>query len=66
MDLIWWIFIAYMLGSIVGFYIGKNSTIRVAIEAMLDNLIEQGYIKTRKTDGEIELLKYWDKDDRDI
>ena len=54
------IFIAYVAGTYMGYRFGKGDPMGV-IEATIDKLAADGYIKTHKnTKGEIELLKHWE------
>lgn len=54
-----WLFLAYGAGSVVtGFMVWKKNSID-SINLTIDSLIEQGYLRSRKTEnGEIEILKY--------
>ena len=53
------IFIAYILGTAFGLYVGFASNHKRVVEKTVDNLINQKYIKTRKlADGEVEILRY--------
>lgn len=53
------IFIAYILGTAFGLYVGFSSNHKRVVEKTVDNLINQKYIKTRKlADGEVEILRY--------
>jgi len=50
-----WLFLAYGAGTGIGMWMKFHSV----IEKTIDSLIENGYLKTqRKSDGEIEILKY--------
>ncbi len=61
-DINLWLFIAYAVGTLFGLYISKskfNIDTSKIIEATIDRLISDDYIKVRyKTDGEIELIKH--------
>ena len=49
-----WLALAYIVGTLFGLRVNMNGM----IGATIDSLIEQGYLRTRKTnDGEIEILK---------
>ena len=53
------IFVAYVLGTAFGLYVGFSSNHKRVVEKTVDNLINQKYIKTRKlADGEVEILRY--------
>ena len=39
-----------------------NQKIRNSVEATVDNLIEQGYIQTKKNaDGDLDILKWYER-----
>jgi hypothetical protein len=40
---------------------GQKSAVTELAEAVVDSLIEQGYIKTRGQGEDLELLKHWEK-----
>lgn len=53
-----WLLLAYGVGTIFGYYIQDFRGQRI-VEATIDSLIANGYLKHRKDDkGEIEILKY--------
>jgi hypothetical protein len=53
-----WLFLAYAIGTILGWFWGIKKGAMVTIENTIDALVAQGYLKQRKnTQGEIELLK---------
>jgi len=50
-----WLFVAYATGTGFGLWYKFHKVIEVTI----DSLVENGYLRHRKTaDGEIEILKY--------
>lgn len=50
-----WLLLAYVAGTAFGMW----ASFQNAIAKTIDALIDQGYLKTRKkSDGEIEILKY--------
>lgn len=61
MELLLWMLLFYVVGSAAGYYIGKSKIDRELIEKLLDDLIDQGFIKTKKVDGEVELLRHWEE-----
>lgn len=61
-EFILWMLFAYTAGTAIGYYFGKNGNIKDALEMFLDRLIADGYIKTRGTGDDIELLKYWEEE----
>ena len=53
------IFIAYTVGTLFGLYVGNKIITTIVVERTVDNLIDNGYIKTKKNAaGETELLRY--------
>ena len=53
------IFIAYILGTAFGLYVGFSSNHKRVVEKTIDNLINQKYIKTKQlSNGEVEILRY--------
>jgi len=56
-EVIW----AYIIGSVVTWFLVSGSYRRAGIEATIDSLIENGFLRhRRKADGEIEILKWND------
>lgn len=54
------ILIAYIVGTYMGFRLGKVNP-QLLIESTIDKLVADGYIKTVKnSNNEIELLKHWE------
>ena len=56
----------FLLGTAIvftalGYYMGQKSALTEVTEAVVDSLIEQGYIKTRGQGDDLELLKHWEK-----
>jgi hypothetical protein len=54
---IWFLAIAVVFTAF-GYWRGMNASIQDTIEDTIDSLIEEGYLKTRKTNDEIILLKW--------
>jgi len=52
------IFIAYVLGTAFGFYIGLDRGRLHGIELCIDNLIRDGYLKYRGVKSNPEILKH--------
>ena len=53
------IFIAYILGTAFGLYVGFSSNHKRVVEKTVDNLINQKYIKTKQLpNGEVEILRF--------
>lgn len=55
-----WLFFAYTLGSVFTGYVFYKSGTRFGIESTIDGLIEQGFLRHKKKNGEIEILKWND------
>tara|TARA_B100001287_G_scaffold147321_1_gene124053 strand:- start:4710 stop:4901 length:192 start_codon:yes stop_codon:yes gene_type:complete len=53
-----WIGLAYIAGSVAGYYIGKGRTLQI-VDETLAALMKSGYLRyiTRK-DGEVEIKKW--------
>jgi len=59
-----WLLITAIIFTFVGMSFRRTSKdyAHIVIEATIDKLIEDGFIKTRKDDkGQIELLKYYEE-----
>jgi hypothetical protein len=57
-----WLFFAYGVGSAFGWYIGNKKKTEDVVMHVIDDLIEQEYIKVRrKENDEVELLKHWEE-----
>lgn len=61
-----WLFIAYTVGTLFGILKASrnvNAGTSIIIEATMDRLIKDGYIKSRlDKDGQVEILKYWEEE----
>ena len=53
-----WLFIAYVVGTLVGLYFGFNMAIRNLSERIVDSLIEQKVIMTKGHGDNMEIVKY--------
>jgi hypothetical protein len=54
-----WLFLAYVIGTAYGYFLGKTSSIKNVAEVTIDSLIANGYLKTRRgANGELEILKH--------
>tara|TARA_B110000503_G_scaffold41803_1_gene68650 strand:- start:385 stop:585 length:201 start_codon:yes stop_codon:yes gene_type:complete len=59
-----WLFGAYLAGSVATYYLIVDQSVRSAAEQMVDNLIDNGFLRHKKSaDGEIEILKWNAKDE---
>lgn len=56
-----WLLFAYACGTGVGWYVSKTNSVTFALEMMLDRLVKEGYIKTRKNGETVEILKHWEE-----
>lgn len=57
-----WLLVAYAAGTMCGWYLAYRKAHTAAVEFSLDQLINQGFIKHRRTNtGEIEIIK-WNED----
>ena len=53
------VIVSYIAGSVMGFWMFKQMTTERTIAATLDNLVDEGYIRTRVDDeGITQLYKY--------
>jgi len=56
------VIVSYIAGSVMGFWMFKQMTTERTIAATLDNLVDEGYIRTRVDDeGITQLYKYDEK-----
>ena len=63
MEMYIWLFVAYISGSALTYYLINNKESTEAItESVIDALIEQGYLKTRGSGKSLEILKHWEND----
>lgn len=58
-----WLFVTAVVFTFVGKQITLRSTIEEISSAVLDKLIEDGYIKTKGSGKNMEILKYWERND---
>ena len=58
-----WLFITAVVFTFVGKQMTLRSTIEEISSAVLDKLIEDGYIKTKGSGKNMEILKYWENND---
>ena len=55
------LFVSYVLGTVMGLWFA-NQKIKNAVENTIDHLIDQDFIQTKKNkDGEIDLLKWYER-----
>lgn len=53
-----WLLFTAVVFTLYGWYIGSRSNVANVAEAVIDSLIEQGYLKTRGDGKDIEVLKH--------
>ena len=59
-----WLLGTAIIFTVVGWFYGKKGQMQEVIEATIDSLIEEGYLKTRGSGKNMEILKWreWDND----
>ena len=58
-EMILWLFLAYVAGSLVTWYLVWKHNSITTINLTIDSLIDQGYLRSRiDNNGEVVLLKY--------
>ena len=58
MEPLYWYVSAYIVGTVMGYYFGRQSGIGLGILTTVATLIEGGYLKTRKLpDGELDIIQ---------
>lgn len=55
------LFITAVTFTGLGYWIGREKTVENVAETMIDKLIDDGYIKTKGTGDNLEILKYWEE-----
>ena len=55
-----WLLLVAAIYTIVGMWIGRKQQTKDIVENIIDNLIEQGYLKTERTGKNLEILKHED------
>ena len=62
-----WLLLTAVLFTAVGWFYGKKGQMKEVVEATIDSLIADGYLKTRGTGKDMEVLKWreWDNDKTD-
>ena len=53
-----WLFFAYAVGTAFGWYMGFKGHVKNVSEAVIDSLIDQGFLKTKGTGESMEILKW--------
>jgi hypothetical protein len=57
-ETVWWLFGTAVLFTFVGRYMGFKNHIQDITAATIDQLIEDGYLKTRGVGRDMEILKH--------
>lgn len=59
-----WLLGTALIFTAVGWFFGKKGQMQKIVELTIDSLIKDGYLKTRGTGKDIEILKWreWDDD----
>jgi len=59
-----WLLVTAIIFTALGWYWGIKSSSAITAEAVIDSLIEQGYLKTRGFGENMEILKHteWNND----
>ena len=61
-----WLTGTAILFTVVGIYFGRHNSINQLTEAVIDSLIDQGYLKTSGTGKNVDIIKWRDWcDDQD-
>lgn len=64
-EMVWWLFGTAVIFTFVGRYMTFRSHVESVISATIDNLIEEGYIKTVLENNELTLLKHTEWNERE-
>lgn len=56
----WWLAGTAVLFTFVGRFMGLRTTVDQVVSATIDSLIKDGYLKTRGTGADMEILKWRD------
>ncbi len=64
----WWLFGTAVIFTFVGKFVTLRTTVDQVVAATIDSLIKDGYLKTRGTGKDMEILKHteWCKKDVDL
>tara|TARA_B100001057_G_scaffold87128_2_gene83089 strand:+ start:4203 stop:4406 length:204 start_codon:yes stop_codon:yes gene_type:complete len=59
-----WLFISYVLGSGVTYYLMRKTIAFNITEGIIDSLISQGFLRSKKDkNGEVEIVKWYAPDE---
>ena len=57
-----WLALTYELGSVVTYFLMRKSIAYDITESIIDNLIAQGFLKSKKDkNGEVEIMKWYEE-----
>ena len=57
-----WLALTYVLGSVVTYFLMRKSIAYDITESIIDNLIAQGFLKSKKDkNGEVEIMKWYEE-----
>mgnify|MGYP005663281299 FL=1 len=59
-----WLLIAYTTGSVFTGWVLYKSGVRDGIENTIDSLVDKGFLRHRKTESDLEILK-WNANEND-
>ncbi len=64
MEIYFWLFGTAVIFTLVGWAMGKKSSAYAIVASTIDRLIKDGYLKTRGTGTNLEILKWkdWNSD----
>lgn len=62
-EMTYWLLGTAVIFTFVGRYLAMREQLENVVEATVDSLIENGYIKTRGEGEDLELLKHWEHND---
>jgi len=55
-----WLFFAYAIGTAFGLYSRSKKDIELTTEAVIDTLIDQGYLKTEGQGKNVDIIRWED------
>jgi len=57
----WWLLGTAIIFTLFGRYTAYRDALADVVSATIDSLIDDGYIKTKGTGEDMQLLKHWEK-----
>lgn len=58
MELMLLFVLAYVVGTVFGYWIGNRSGFANGVVATIESLVEEKFLRTRTRKGELEIIKY--------